>query len=88
MSVNDELPWINPALELIVDAVLGAHPWQRVVYLPHRGDVVAFLERELRPGDLCLTLGAGDLTTLPDEVLAVLRARRPTGAGGAARGDA
>ena len=24
---------------------------------------------ELRPGDLCLTLGAGDLTTLPDELL-------------------
>ena len=24
---------------------------------------------ELRPGDLCLTLGAGDLTMLPDELL-------------------
>ena len=24
----------------------------------------------LRPGDLCCTLGAGDLTTLPDELLA------------------
>ena len=24
----------------------------------------------LRPGDLCLTLGAGDLTSLPDELLA------------------
>ena len=23
----------------------------------------------LRPGDLCLTLGAGDLTTLPDDLL-------------------
>ena len=31
--------------------------------------------RELRPGDLCLTLGAGDLTSLPDELLAALRAR-------------
>ena len=29
---------------------------------------------ELRPGDLCLTLGAGDLTTLPTEVLAALDA--------------
>ena len=27
------------------------------------------LERILRPGDLCLTLGAGDLTTLPDRFL-------------------
>ena len=24
----------------------------------------------LAPGDLCCTLGAGDLTTLPDELLA------------------
>jgi UDP-N-acetylmuramate-alanine ligase len=30
---------------------------------------VAFLRGELRPGDLCLTLGAGDLTTVPDELL-------------------
>ena len=30
----------------------------------------AYLRRVLRPGDLCLTLGAGDLTTLPDELLA------------------
>lgn len=56
--------------KLIVDAVLDAHPWQRVVYLPRREDVVRYLVRELRPGDLCLTLGAGDLTTVPDEVLA------------------
>jgi len=58
--------------KLIVQAVLDAHPWQRVVYLPHRADIVSFLVRELRSGDLCLTLGAGDLTTLPDEVLARL----------------
>jgi UDP-N-acetylmuramate--alanine ligase len=56
--------------KLIVDAVLDAHPRQRVAYLPHRADVVAFLERELRPGDLCLTLGAGDISTLPDELMA------------------
>jgi len=24
----------------------------------------------LQPGDLCCTLGAGDLTTLPDELMA------------------
>ena len=54
---------------LIVRAVLDADPWARVIYLPHRTDLVDFLERELRPGDCCLTLGAGDLTTLPDEVI-------------------
>jgi UDP-N-acetylmuramate--alanine ligase len=54
---------------LIVDAVRDAHPEARVEWLPERSDVVAFLGSELRPGDLCLTLGAGDLTTLPDELL-------------------
>ena len=28
-----------------------------------------YLRRTLRPGDLCLTLGAGDLTSLPAEFL-------------------
>jgi UDP-N-acetylmuramate-alanine ligase len=39
--------------------------------------VRTWLLAELRPGDLCLTLGAGDLTSLPDEVIEALRARRP-----------
>ena len=55
--------------KLIVDAVLGAHPWKRVAWLPRLDDVVSWLRAELRPGDLCLTLGAGDLTTVPDRVI-------------------
>jgi UDP-N-acetylmuramate--alanine ligase len=56
---------------LVVQAVLDAHPQARVAYLPRRADQVAYLRRLLRPGDLCLTLSAGDLTSLPDELLAV-----------------
>lgn len=55
--------------KLIVDAVLDAHPRQRVVWLPTLADLVAYLGAALRPGDLCITLGAGDLTAVPDEVL-------------------
>lgn len=55
---------------LIADAVRSAHPSARVEWLPERAEVVAFLRRELRAGDLCLSLGAGDLTTLADELLA------------------
>jgi UDP-N-acetylmuramate--alanine ligase len=58
--------------KLIVQAVLDAHPWARVAYLPHRSDIVTFLRGELRPGDLCLTLGAGDLTSLPTEMQELL----------------
>jgi UDP-N-acetylmuramate--alanine ligase len=56
--------------KLIVDAVLDAHPQQRVAYLPRRADLLSYLRGVLQPGDLCLTLGAGDLTTVPDELYA------------------
>ncbi|MBV9951718.1 MAG: UDP-N-acetylmuramate--L-alanine ligase [Acidimicrobiia bacterium] len=61
--------------KLIVNAVLDAHPRTRVVWLPRRDDIAPFLAGELRPGDLCLTLGAGDITSLPDELLDRLEAR-------------
>jgi UDP-N-acetylmuramate--alanine ligase len=62
--------------KLVAQAVLDAHPWRRLAYLPRRSDVVAYLRQTLRPGDLCLTLGAGDLTSVPDEVQDVLAGDR------------
>jgi UDP-N-acetylmuramate--alanine ligase len=56
--------------KLILDAVLESHPTTKAVYLPERADLAAYLKKALRPGDCCLTLGAGDLTTLPDELVA------------------
>ena len=61
--------------KLVVDAVLDACPRRRVAWLPRRSDVLAWLAAELRPGDLCLTLGAGDLTSVPDEAMELLRRR-------------
>jgi UDP-N-acetylmuramate--alanine ligase len=55
---------------LLLQAVLDAHPATAVTYLPRRADVVQHALRLARPGDLVLTLGAGDLTTVPDEWLA------------------
>jgi UDP-N-acetylmuramate--alanine ligase len=54
---------------LIADAVAAAHPSADVRYVPALDDAVTELRRTLKPGDLCLTLGAGDLTTLPDRFL-------------------
>jgi UDP-N-acetylmuramate--alanine ligase len=54
--------------KLIVDTVLDSHPWSRVGWFPRHGELVEFLASTLRAGDLCLTLGAGDLTVVPDEV--------------------
>ena len=55
---------------LIVEAVADRHPDAPVTYVPRRAELVTRLRSQLRPGDLCLTLGAGDLTSLADELLA------------------
>jgi UDP-N-acetylmuramate--alanine ligase len=70
---EDPIPGVSG--KLVVDAVLDAHPFAHVAYLPARAGVLAWLQHHLRPGDLCLTLGAGDLTTLPDQVIDALSAR-------------
>ena len=62
--------------ELIWRAVVEAHPDQDVSYVPCLDEVVTRLVEVLRPGDLCLTLGAGDLTEVPDQVISRLAGRR------------
>jgi UDP-N-acetylmuramate--alanine ligase len=54
--------------KLVLDAIVGAHPEARAVYVPNRDDLVTYLRTILRPGDLCLTLAAGDLTNLAAEL--------------------
>jgi UDP-N-acetylmuramate--alanine ligase len=55
---------------LVADAVLREDPRTPVHYVAGRSDLRAVVRRLLRPGDLCCTLGAGDLTSLPDELMA------------------
>ncbi|HSP27021.1 MAG TPA: UDP-N-acetylmuramate--L-alanine ligase [Ilumatobacteraceae bacterium] len=59
--------------KLIVNAVTEADPTRRVVWLPRREDLVSFLANELRDGDVCISMGCGDIATLPSEVLDVRR---------------
>jgi UDP-N-acetylmuramate--alanine ligase len=61
--------------KLLVEAVLDTHPWASVAWLPGLDDVLAWLRAVLRPGDLCLTLGAGDLTSLAPRIVAMLEER-------------
>ncbi len=56
--------------KLVVDAIRTAHPTKRVEWIPNRGDLVTFLAGELRDGDLCISMGCGDIESLPDEVIA------------------
>ncbi|MEC7915326.1 MAG: UDP-N-acetylmuramate--L-alanine ligase [Actinomycetota bacterium] len=62
--------------DLLVRSVLDTHPQSSVTYLPGRDQVAAYLDSILRPGDLCLTMGAGDLTSIADEVQSRRRTSR------------
>jgi UDP-N-acetylmuramate--alanine ligase len=65
------IPGVTGAL--VVEGVRLAAPATRTVYIPHRQDVVEYLERELRDGDLVLTMGCGDVWMLGDAVLERVR---------------
>jgi len=61
------IPGVTGAL--VVDGVRRAAPEREVVYAPHGEDVVSFLAREVREGDLVITLGCGDVWMLGDAAL-------------------
>lgn len=61
--------------KLIVDAIATAEPGLGLAYIPHRRDLVAFLASTVRSGDLVLTLGAGDISTIGGDLLAQMETR-------------
>ena len=67
-----EAPRPGVSGKLLADSLLEVEPHKRVGWFPHRRELRRYLARELRPGDLCLTLNAGDLTTLPAELISEL----------------
>lgn len=54
---------------LVADAARSARPGLRVEYVEERAALVRLLQALLQPGDLCLTMSAGDLTTLPSTLM-------------------
>ena len=64
---EEALPGVSG--QVVAEAVRASQPGLRVEYAETRPDVVATVRGLLRAGDLCLTMGAGDLTTLADELL-------------------
>ena len=70
-AAQEPIPGVSG--KLVVDGVQLAAPGIRTVYLPHRADVVAFLDREIRPGDLVVTMGCGDVWMLGDAAIERIR---------------
>lgn len=71
----------DPDPEVTGALVAGAVPLaaDRVRFVPDRAGVVPALVGVARPGDLVLTLGAGDVTALAPQVLAALAGAKPRG---------
>ncbi|HEV8563569.1 MAG TPA: UDP-N-acetylmuramate--L-alanine ligase [Actinomycetota bacterium] len=64
---QDPIPGVTG--KLVVEGVNRAAHGKRVVYLPHRADVAPFLAREVREGDLVVTMGCGDVWMLGEAAL-------------------
>jgi UDP-N-acetylmuramate--alanine ligase len=55
--------------KLIVNHIVAADPRSPAVYLPRLSSVVEYLEAYTRPGDLVLTMGAGDVHRVGERFL-------------------
>jgi UDP-N-acetylmuramate--alanine ligase len=55
--------------KLVAEATCEADPSKRVAYLPKLAEAALFVKGQIRPGDLILSLGAGDITTLSERLL-------------------
>lgn len=66
-----EAPIAGVSAQLIVDAV-AAQAGLQPVYIPELKDVVPYLLDHVHPGDLVLTVGAGNVWTVGEELVAAL----------------
>lgn len=64
-----EAPLPGVSGKTVLDAVLDITPRARVAYFPHRTDIADYVAERVRPGDLVMTMGAGDVTTLGGELV-------------------
>ena len=62
--------------KLVVDAIEENHPGKRVEWIAQREDLVSFLASTLTTGDLCISMGCGDVAQLPDEVISLRQNNR------------
>jgi UDP-N-acetylmuramate--alanine ligase len=67
-----EMPIPGVSGKSVVNAILDHAPRARVAYLPHRTDVPDYLGTLLSSGDLVVTMGAGDVTSMGPQIVRAL----------------
>jgi UDP-N-acetylmuramate--alanine ligase len=70
-SGEQPLPGVTGAL--VADAVRAAHPGADVSFCADRAALATVVASRLRSGDVCISMGCGDVADLPDEIGALLR---------------
>lgn len=59
--------------ELVVNAIRRAHEDADVVWAQSRADTVAAVESWIAPGDICISMGCGDIESFPDDLRGVVK---------------
>ncbi len=59
--------------KLVVDRLSDLRPGMRVIWAPRLAEAACCVAAEARPGDLVLTIGAGDVDTAAGVILDTLR---------------
>ncbi len=67
-----ETPIPGVSGKTVVASILRHEPRAQVAWMPHRQEIVPFLMHKLVPGDLLITMGAGDVTSMAPQVLEAL----------------
>jgi UDP-N-acetylmuramate--alanine ligase len=75
-----EAPIPGVSGKTVVDAILRHRPRTRLAYFPHRADVASYVADRVLPGDLVMTMGAGDVTAMGPEIIRALAERAREGA--------
>lgn len=69
-----EAPIPGVSGKTVLDSLLDARPRAQAAYFPHRADVAGYVAGRARAGDLVMTMGAGDVTTVGPEIVRALSA--------------
>lgn len=70
-----EAPIPGVSGKTVLDALLLANARAQAAYFPHRADIEAYVASRVQSGDLVMTMGAGDVTTIGPEIVRALAAR-------------
>ncbi len=70
-----EMPVPGVSGKTFLDVVLGHAGHPDAAYVPRRIEVVPYLASKVAPGDLVITMGAGDVTAIGPQLVAALETR-------------